>query len=93
MSVARAQREVDAAEFTEWVARDQLPGIHSRAEYQAGLLMAVIANIQREPKKRPKPFVPEDFFPRDTEPRIATNDDLMAMALAFQRNVNATLKH
>ena len=92
MSVARAQREIDSAEFTEWVARDQLPGIHSRTEALVGLLAAVIANVNRKPGT--KPYVPEDFFAREVvDPGPLTNDQMMAAALLFQAKANAGLKH
>jgi hypothetical protein len=95
MSVARAQREIDSAEFTEWVARDEMPGIHSEAGRMAGLIAAVIANVNRDPKARPKPYQPEDFFAPEPAPERGpvTNEELMAQALAFQIRANASLKH
>jgi hypothetical protein len=92
MSVWRAQQEIDSAEFAEWMARDDLPGIQSAADLRAGRVMAVIAEVNRDTKRRREPFVPADFFPRAPElPRVRTNEELMAMALAFQARMNAQL--
>lgn len=34
-----------------------------QAARRAGTIAAVIANTHRDPKKQPKPFMGEDFFP------------------------------
>jgi hypothetical protein len=94
MSVARAQREIDSAEFVEWMARDQLPGMHSETQRMAGLLASVLANVNRDPKRRPQPFQPADFF--TPEPPVVvgprTNEELMAMATAWAAAMNARVK-
>jgi len=32
-------------------------------DYRAALICTILANIHRDPKKKVKPFEPEDFFP------------------------------
>ena len=94
MSVRRAQAEISSSEFTYWWARDQMGGLHSRSEELFGELFTLIANVNRNPKRRSRPFTAADFFPPEPEPeRPRTNEELMAMALAFQAKVNAGLKN
>jgi len=38
------------------------------AYWRAGMLAATMANLERNPKKRPKPFEPADFMPDPVEP-------------------------
>lgn len=33
-----------------------------RLDYRAALVCSVIANVNRDPKKRPRPFTPRDFM-------------------------------
>jgi hypothetical protein len=32
-------------------------------DYRAGVVASLVANSCRDPKKRPQPFMPKDFFP------------------------------
>ena len=42
--------------------------------YRAGLIAAVIANVNRDPKKRRDPFTPQDFIQRtETEKPVPEN--------------------
>ena len=43
---------------------------------QAGSLMALIANVHRDPKKRKRPFTADDFVPRAPQPlpRVSIKD-------------------
>jgi len=93
MSVARAQREISSSEFAEWLAREQMGGLHSRREMLVAELYTLIANVNRNPKRRSKPFVVADFFPPEPDDRPRTNEELMAMALLFQAKVNSGLKN
>lgn len=34
-----------------------------RADFRAGIVAATIANVNRDRKKRPRPFTPADFMP------------------------------
>lgn len=65
MSVKRAQREIDSAEFSEWMAYSVWePFGPEREDQRAGMVAALIANVNRDPKHRPQPYDVEDFFPR-----------------------------
>ena len=51
--------------LAEW--QQMLEGWKLRRDMDAartGLLCAVMANCHRDPKKRPRPFTPKDFMPR-----------------------------
>lgn len=40
-----------------------------RADLRSGTVAAVIANTNRDPKKRPRPFTPSDFMPEFGKPQ------------------------
>lgn len=61
MSVAQAQREIDSAEFAEWVAFYQLePFGEERADLRAGIISSAVANYSG---KINEPTRPRDFMP------------------------------
>jgi hypothetical protein len=63
MSVARAQREISAREFAEWMAYDRIDPIgRDRDDWRAVFLAAMLANIHRPKNKRP--YRLKDFWPR-----------------------------
>ncbi len=54
---------MSSREFTEWAAYAQLePFGEQRADLRMGILAALQANMNRDPKKT-KQFTPEDFMP------------------------------
>ncbi|WP_438396485.1 phage tail assembly protein T [Caballeronia sp. DA-9] len=63
MSVRRAQQEIDSAEFTDWLAfYDLEPWGSGIEDLRAGTGIALLANVNRDVKKHPEPFMPLDFF-------------------------------
>lgn len=65
MSVRRTQKEINSAEFAEWMAYEELePFGPQREDERAGMIAATLANVNRDPEKKSDPFVPFDFFPR-----------------------------
>ena len=65
MSVSRCMREVDSAEFAEWMAfATWEPFGPEREDQRAGMIAALIANVNRDSSKRPQPYDVDDFFPR-----------------------------
>ena len=63
MSVRRAQIEIDAAEFAEWMAFGRFdPYGEERADLRAGIVAATIANVFR--KKGTRALKAADFMPR-----------------------------
>lgn len=64
MSVRRCQREVDSAEFVEWMAYSGIDGLTAEMDdLRCGLTTAAIYNVNRDAKKAPKPFGPIDVVP------------------------------
>ncbi|WP_213761977.1 hypothetical protein [Caballeronia sp. dw_19] len=64
MSVRRCQREVDSAEFIEWIAVSGMEGFSDEMDdLRCGLVTAAIYNVNRDTKKAPKPFGPVDVVP------------------------------
>ena len=67
MPVGRAQAEIDAAEFAEWMAYYSLePWGQERGDLRAGIVASVIANTQRG---KGKAFTPQDFMPQFEAPK------------------------
>jgi hypothetical protein len=67
MSVARAQREVDSAEFAEWMAFDRIDPI---GDDRQDVLMAIaVANITGAwgGKRKPKDFMPQWRRPKQRQ--------------------------
>lgn len=53
-------------EWSEYYAVE--PWGEDRADLRAGIVSSVIANTNRDPKRRPKPFEPVDFMPYYEKP-------------------------
>ena len=68
--VVKIERGLTAKRFIEWRHYADLePFGEWRADYRAGLICALIANVNRDPKKTPKPFSAADFMQQwDKEP-------------------------
>ena len=63
MSVKRAQAEIDAAEFAEWVAFASLEPFGVEVLYHiGGIIASTIANAHRG--KGSRSFKPADFMPK-----------------------------
>lgn len=61
MSVRRAQQEVDAQEFAEWMAYARVePFGESRADLRCAIIACVLANIWARKGRR---YKPSDFMP------------------------------
>jgi len=55
-----------------------------RQDYHAGLICAVLANINRDPK-RSKVFTPQDFMPGKTEKKQQTAEEMMQIIQLYQK--------
>ena len=56
---------MSSREFTEWLAYARLEPFGPEADDQRmAQLMALIANVSQDPKRRKVPFTPDDFMPR-----------------------------
>lgn len=57
--------EMSAGQWWEWIAYSHVdPFGEERGDLRAGIIAATIANANRNPKKRPRPFTPADFMPK-----------------------------
>ena len=82
MSVAQAQREIDAREFATWMAYARVePFGEERADLRAGIVAATIANANRG--KGIKAFEPADFMPTFESKRKQTADEMQSRMFQF----------
>ncbi|MGE5585721.1 MAG: hypothetical protein ACM309_09385 [Bacillota bacterium] len=69
MTVGELLRRTSSRELSEWIAFFSLEPWGTEVEdWRAGLIAATIANANRDPKKRRKPYEPQDFMPRRDAP-------------------------
>ena len=48
----------------EYVALDKRHKLEQeRRDFRAALVCSVLANVNRDPKRKPKPYTPKDFMP------------------------------
>ena len=65
MTVAELERRMSAQEYDEWLHfYTREPWGFEVESWRVALLAATIANTARDPKRRRKPFLPQDFLPR-----------------------------
>ncbi len=65
---------MSSREFAEWLALYGMePFGDARADLRSGIVASVIANVNRDPKKRRRPYKPEDFVPRFESERRQTS--------------------
>lgn len=58
----------DSRELAEWQAYYRLEPFGSeRGDIQAGIVASTVANVNRDSKKRRKPYRPDDFMPKFDE--------------------------
>jgi hypothetical protein len=83
-------REISSRELTEWMAYDRFDPIgHFRSDIQAALLASVIANVNRDPRKRRRPYEIKDFLLRfEPEPVMELS---IEETVAFVRQLNRAL--
>jgi len=56
-----------------------------RADRRIARLCSIIANVNRNPKKRPQAFSEEDFIPRPKQRKKQTNEEMLQMVVAMNR--------
>ncbi len=77
MSVRRAQAEVDAAEFAEWMAYNKLHPFAGEVEYLGFAIVAsTVANCMSSGKG--KRWKPDDFIPRFDRQQKQSNTEIAA---------------
>lgn len=67
LGIANVDRDllarISSLQFMEWRAYADLePFDEERADLRAAQICAILANVHRDKKKRPKPFQPKDFM-------------------------------
>lgn len=69
--------EMPASAWWEWVAFSKLEPFGSEAAFlRAGIVASTIANANRNPKKRSRPYTPKDFMPKFGErPRVQSQEE------------------
>ena len=73
-SVEEWQAVISEAEFQTWMrVYAAFPFGERAAFYRSGLIASMIANQNRDPKKRKDPFTAQDFMPKDP---LAAVDEL-----------------
>ena len=56
---------LSSRQISEWMAYYALdPFGEERADLRAAMVMALLANINRDPERRKEPYTPEEFMPR-----------------------------
>ena len=87
MSVSRAQKEIDSREFAEWLAFDRVePQGEFRADLRAGIIAAVIANVNRG--RGTPAFKPADFMPDFDQPAQPDSEAVGAKLRAALKGMN-----
>lgn len=93
MTVAELLSRVSSAELTEWMAFYRLEPWGSEVEdWRFGMVASVIANVNRDPKQRRKPFDPPDFMPKrgpSQEKREQSPDEIMRVLQMWQTAFDA----
>ncbi len=65
MTVRELLARIDSRELTEWkVYYNMEPWGTEVEDWRAGMIASVIANVNRDPKKRKEPYGPDDFVPK-----------------------------
>ena len=71
----RMMRELSADEIVDWIAYYSIePFGEYKMDARFANLMALEANINRDPKKRRRPFTPDDFMPKPPAPPPSPED-------------------
>lgn len=71
MTVKELLARIDSRELSEWMAYFSLEPWGTEVEdWRAGLVASTVANVNRDEKKRKKPFEPKDFIPQRVKPPV-----------------------
>jgi hypothetical protein len=65
MDVDAMLREIGSRQLHEWLSFGNLEGFgEKRADMRMGIVASLVANVNRDPKRKPSPFKPTDFIPK-----------------------------
>jgi hypothetical protein len=85
-SVRELLARFDSMELSEWIAFSYIePFGDERADYRQALTTCVLANSNRDVKKKPTPFKPEDFMigKRQAKPKEQSWEEMRDVLQAF----------
>lgn len=93
LALALGEADVDALaarlgtrRILEWMRYERLePWGEQRADLRSAIIAATLANVHRDPRRRPQPFTPADFMPRFGEPprpKRQSLDEMRAVLMA-----------
>lgn len=81
--MAQLLNEISSEELTEWMAYAELePFGEERADLRSATVAAVIANANRDRKKRSRPYRVTDFMPKFGQ-QEQSEEDMLAVAEAW----------
>lgn len=83
---------MSSKEFAEWMAYAQIePFGDERADMRMAILASLIANVNRDPKKKSTPYEVSDFMPKfEASEPISKEEALAAIDAAMTSLVLAT---
>lgn len=88
MTVAELLSRISSRELTEWMALDAIEPVGDRRlDVLAAIQMALIANINRDRKKRKKPYSAEDFMPQWDKPETAEGNGARMLSVVEMLNM------
>jgi hypothetical protein len=92
MTVREMLARIDSAELTEWRAFYELePFGDLIADQRHGIATAVLANVNRDSKRKPDPYVAADFIPWHESHRKPPEPTLLADPKQHAQLVKRTL--
>lgn len=93
MTVAELLGRISSRELSEWMAYFEIEGPtgDARADWRAGMLASVIANANRDPKRSPRAFEPQDFMPY--QERETFDGAAVAFAHALQKQLGGEISY
>jgi hypothetical protein len=84
MTVRELLARIDGRELSEWMAYFNMEPWGTEVEdWRAGMVASVIANVNRDPKKRNKPYEAEDFIPKRAREIEQQSPEEMAHAMGL----------
>jgi len=92
MSVRRCQSEIDSAEFSEWIAFDQLEPIgEERADLRMGIMASTMVNLKSaKANAKPIDFMPDFDGSKKRKPEKKTRQTVEEMQAALYGAMKAS---
>ena len=89
-SVEYGLQFISSREITEWIAYDMMiePIGERRADIRSGIISAVIAEVNRDKKRRSKPYSPEEFMPKFEIAKPKTSEQMLEVAKSVTMALN-----